>query len=168
MTLIGELIKWSDNRDKIMLGFDVCRKIEMKTSQKLFVIWEKQKLNLVWKTFGCQQKKNNILNCTRTAKENRSYPRPRSKIIQLSSPRLRNELLAASFKYNKGKPHVSKVNTTLLEFPGYSTPVFVCDYFSPTNKTLHAAAKKRTKEAGYKFLWIRNERMFCRKSNEIE
>ncbi|CAH2088155.1 unnamed protein product [Euphydryas editha] len=79
-----------------------------------------------------------ILNCTRTAKLKRSSPRPRSIVVQLSSPRLRDELLAASIKYNKGKP---------LERD--RTPVFVCEHLSPTNKVLHAAARKRAKEAGY-------------------
>lgn len=96
-----------------------------------------------------------ILNCTHTAKENRSPPRPWSIIIQLSSPRLRNELLPASIKYNKGKSFESKVNTALLGFPGDSSLVFVCEYLSPTNKALHASARIRTKEAGYKFVWIR-------------
>lgn len=120
------------------------------------------------KTVGCQLKENDILNCTRTAKLNRSSPRPRSIIVQLSSPRLRDELLAASIKYNKGKTFENKLNTALLGFPGDSTPIFVCEHLSPTNKALHAAARKRAKEAGYKFVWIRNGRVFVRKSEETE
>ncbi|CAH2105171.1 unnamed protein product [Euphydryas editha] len=101
------------------------------------------------KTVGCQLKEIDILNCTRTAKLKRSSPRPRSIVVQLSSPRLRDELLAASIKYNKGKPLESKLNTASLGLPGDRAPVFVCEHLSPTNKVLHAAARKRAKEAGY-------------------
>lgn len=120
------------------------------------------------KIVGCQLKENDILRCTRTAKQNQNSPRPRSIIVQLSTPKLRDELLAASIKYNKGKSLENKLNSAILGFPGVSRPIFVCEHLSPMNKALHAAARRRAKEAGYKYVWIRNGRVFLRKSDETE
>lgn len=118
------------------------------------------------KVVGCQLKDNDILHCSRIAKMNRTSPRARSIIVQLASPRLRDQLLAATIKYNKGKSLENKLNSTLLGMTGNRTPIFIAEHLSPTNKALHAAARKRAKDTGYKFVWIRNGRVFMRKSDE--
>lgn len=118
------------------------------------------------KVVNCQLKESDILHCTRTAKQNRDSPRSRSIIVQLASPRLRDQFLAATIKYNKGKPFENKLNSALLGISGRFTPIFVAEHLSPTNKALHAAARKRAKEIGYKFVWIRNGRIFMRKNDE--
>ncbi|KAL4712081.1 hypothetical protein ACJJTC_005317 [Scirpophaga incertulas] len=44
-----------------------------------------------------------------------------------------------------------------------SCPIYVVENLSPENKELHAAARKRGKELGYKFVWIRGGKIFMRK-----
>lgn len=46
---------------------------------------------------------------------------------------------------------------------GDKSPVYVCEHLSPANKALHAAARIRSRELGYKFVWVRNGHIFMRK-----
>lgn len=115
---------------------------------------------------GYNLKENDILFCTRVAKQDSSNSRPRSIIAQLSSPRIRDGLLAATIKFNKSNPQ-NKLNSTHL---GYSiqTPVYVAEHLSPSNKALHAAARVKARITGYKYVWVRNGKIFVRKSDESE
>ncbi|CAG9790352.1 unnamed protein product [Diatraea saccharalis] len=60
-----------------------------------------QIINDLGKVVGCSITSNDILNCTRTAKIYRSSTRPRSIVVQLASPKLRDKLLASTIKFNK-------------------------------------------------------------------
>lgn len=42
------------------------------------------------------------------------------------------------------------------------------EHLSPANKALHAAARTRAKEAGYKYVRIRNGRVYMRKSDDSD
>lgn len=86
--------------------------------------------------------------------------------MKLRSPRRRDELLAAVVKYNKNKEKVNKLNSNDLGIAGPRSSVFVSEHLTPTNKYLHAAVRKRAKEANYRFVWVRNGRIFVRKSEE--
>lgn len=108
---------------------------------------------------------DNILHCTRVAKINNTSSRPRSIVVQLNSPRTRDYLLAAAIKFNKANPG-DKLNTRQLGFAGESRPIFVTEHLSPDNKYLHAAARLKSREKGYKFVWVRSGRIFMRKTEE--
>ncbi|CAG4930209.1 unnamed protein product [Colias eurytheme] len=108
-----------------------------------------------------------ILHCTRTAKANRASNRPRSIIIQLSSAKVRDDLLASTSKYNKSNPQ-NKLNSTHLGISGASSPVYVSEHLSPANKAIHAATRIKAKDKGYKFVWIRNGRIYLRKNEGSE
>ena len=49
---------------------------------------------------GCEIKDSDISNCTRIAKLNTSNTRPRSIVVQLACPRIRDQLLASVTDYN--------------------------------------------------------------------
>lgn len=119
------------------------------------------------KVIGSSLKENDILNCTRTAKLNRESKRPRSIIVQVASPRIRDEILAMASKYNKANSDC-KLNATHLGITGHTAPVFVAEHLSPTNKSIHAAARLKAKESGYKYVWVRNGRVFMRKTDESD
>lgn len=106
-----------------------------------------------------------ILHVTRVAKLNKDNSRPRSVIVKLSSQRRRDELLAAVSKFNK-KNKDDKLNTAHLGIGGRREPVFVSEHLTLSNKQLHAAARKRSKEVGWKFVWVRDGRVFVRKSEQ--
>lgn len=116
---------------------------------------------------NCELNEKDILHCTRVAKTNVSSSRPRSIIVQLTSPRVRDQLLAATIKYNKSNPQ-DKLNCSHLGYAGSKSPVFVTEHLSPTNRALHAATRIKAKEKRYKYVWVRNGRIFVRKEDGSE
>ncbi|CAK1595939.1 unnamed protein product [Parnassius mnemosyne] len=108
---------------------------------------------------------SDILHVTRIAKLNKESNRPRSVIVKLRSQRHRDELLAAVTRFNK-KNKDNKLNTEHLGLGGRREPVFVSEHLTPTNKHLHAAARKKAKEAGFMFVWIRDGRILARKNEQ--
>uniref|UniRef100_A0A2A4IXU4 FP protein C-terminal domain-containing protein n=1 Tax=Heliothis virescens TaxID=7102 RepID=A0A2A4IXU4_HELVI len=115
----------------------------------------------------CEIKDSDISHCTRIAKLNTSNTRPRSIVVQLASPRIRDQLLASVIDYNKNKTH-EKLNTADFGMAGNKSPVFVAEHLSPAYKALHAATRLKAKEKGYKYVWVRNGRIFVRKSDGDE
>ncbi|CAH2105093.1 unnamed protein product [Euphydryas editha] len=103
-----------------------------------------------------------VLHITRVAKSNRDNGRPRSVVVKMRSTRHRDALLAAVTIYNKKNPK-NKLSSSHLGFDGPSTPVFVAEHLSPSNKSLHAATRIKAKEMGYKFVWVRGGRIYVRK-----
>lgn len=107
----------------------------------------------------------NILKCMRTTKINNSSPRPRSIVVQLASPRIRDQFLASVIKFNKVNPD-NKLNTTHLNMKDKKSPIFITEHLSPYNKELHAAARSKAKAKGYKFVWIRSGKIYIRKNED--
>jgi hypothetical protein len=104
--------------------------------------------------------------CSRISKMDSSSTRPRSILLKLGSPRMRDSLLSAVITYNKTNPN-NKLNTGTLGIDDKKSAVFVMEHLSPENKSLHAAARVRAKELNYKFVWVRGGRIFLRKSEPI-
>lgn len=114
---------------------------------------------------GCDIPENSIVGCTRTAKYNRSSPRPRTIVVQFATQNTRDRLLAACSKFNKIN-HNNKLNTTHLQIGNSSLPIYVSEHLSPANKALHAAARIKAKEVNYKYVWVRNGKIYMRKNLE--
>lgn len=115
----------------------------------------------------CKLSENDIAHCTRTAKIRTDNKRPRSIVVQLASPKIRDQLLASVITYNKAHPE-EKLNSKNLGFPGESSPVYVTEHLAPSNKALHAAARIKCKEMDYEFVWIKNGRIFVRKNKDAD
>lgn len=105
---------------------------------------------------------NDILFCNRVQKFNPASKMPRTVICKLASKLKRDNLLAAVLSYNKANPK-QKLNTKLLGYGVKEAPVFVSEHLTPSNKSLHAATRMRAKEKQFKFVWIRNGKIFVRK-----
>ncbi|CAG4949239.1 unnamed protein product [Colias eurytheme] len=102
------------------------------------------------------QSDTDILLCTRVAKLNTQSSRPRSIIVKFSSPRLRDTFLAATSTFNKKKDLTEKLNTSHLGIAANPPiPIYVTEHLSPINKTIYAAARLKSKEQHYKFVWVR-------------
>lgn len=72
-------------------------------------------------------------------------------VVQLSSPRVRNEFLAVALIYDKSKIRKEeKLNTLDIGFAGEKKSIFISEHLSPANKALHAAARSRARERNYK------------------
>ncbi|CAH4034172.1 unnamed protein product [Pieris brassicae] len=94
-----------------------------------------------------------VLQVTRVAKLNRNTPHPRTVVARFRSRAVRDRLLAAVSSFNKANPK-EKLNSHQLGLGGARVPVYVSEHLSPTNKHLHAAARRKAKEVGFKFVWI--------------
>ncbi|XP_031765048.2 uncharacterized protein LOC116412948, partial [Galleria mellonella] len=103
-----------------------------------------------------------ILSVTRVAKYNKDNKKPRSIVVKLRSPRQRDEFISAIHRYNKSHPN-DRLNTGLIGVPGETTAVYVSEHLSPANKALHAAARLKAKEKLFKYVWVRNGRIYTRK-----
>lgn len=115
------------------------------------------------RVISCELTENNIHHVTRVAKRDPTSSRPKSIVVQFNSPRVRDTFLAASIKYNKNNPD-DKLNSHLLGIGGKKESIFIAEHLSPTNKLLHAEARKKAKDNNYKFVWVRNGKIFMRKS----
>lgn len=101
--------------------------------------------------------------CHRVAKMNKDSRRPRSIIIKLPNVRRRDDLLAAVQKFNKLHPG-DKLNSSHLGIGGDKQPVFLTEHLSPANKALHAATRIEARKMNFKFVWIRNGKIYIRKN----
>jgi regulator of replication initiation timing len=113
---------------------------------------------------SCKVADEDILSCTRVASMNKQSKRPRSIVVKLRSPRCRDELYSSVTKYNKTNPK-DKLNTSLVGIAGDKAPIYVAEHLSPANKALHASARIRARELGYKYVWVRNGQIFMRKDD---
>lgn len=109
-----------------------------------------------------------ILHVTRVAKMDKDSDRPRAVIVKLRSQRHRDAVLAAVSKFNKKKADENKLSSHHLGYGGPRVPVFVSEHLTPENKSLHAATRKLSKELGYKFVWVRNGRIYIRKDEDAQ
>lgn len=113
---------------------------------------------------GFDIKKDTILHVTRIAKIDKSSTRPRSIVVQCSSPRIRDEFLAANIKFNRMNVN-DKLNTQHMGIDGAKRPIYVIEHLSPYNKQLHAAARVKAKELGFKYVWTRNGKIIMRRND---
>lgn len=115
-------------------------------------------------TIKCPVTETDIQYCSRIAKINAGSPRPRSILVKFSSRRLRDTFLAGVIKFNKNNPR-DKLNTSHLGIGGNRrSPVFVTEHLTPETKALHAAARQKARELNYRFVWVRDGKVFLRKT----
>lgn len=108
---------------------------------------------------------SDIVNYHRIPKANQESDRPRSIVVKLLNPRVKDGILAAVKKFNRSHA-TEKLNTSHVGIPGKKQPFYVAEHLSPENKKLHAAARRVAKEKGYEFVWVRNGRIFMRKDTK--
>lgn len=88
--------------------------------------------------------------------------------MKLNTPLLRDEFIAAAIKFNRSH-HQDRLNTTHLGATAdKAQPIYVVEHLSADNKSLHAAARARAKELGFRFVWVRNGRIFMKKSEDSD
>jgi hypothetical protein len=105
--------------------------------------------------------------CFRVAKMNSDSNRPRSVVVKLRSARCRDSLIAAVQTYNR-KNSNERLNTEVVGIGGEKKLIFVSEHLSPDKKSLHAATRLKAKELSYKFVWVRNGKIFVRKSENAQ
>ncbi|KAL4708465.1 hypothetical protein ACJJTC_001181 [Scirpophaga incertulas] len=120
-------------------------------------------INHLAKTVGAAIIEEDIMQVARVSKLDKDSKRPRIIIAKLRNSRQRDVLLAAVHNFNKKNPE-KKLASHHLGLAGENTPVYVSEHLTPTNKYIHAAARKKAKDMKYKFVWVRNGRVFVRKN----
>lgn len=106
---------------------------------------------------------NEIVDFHRVQKINQQSNRPRSIVVKLTNPRVRDDIIVAVRKFNRVNSQ-EKLHSGHLGIAGNRQPVFVSEHLSPANKKLHAATRIIVKEKQYQFLWVRNGKIFVRKN----
>lgn len=121
------------------------------------------------KTVNFNLNESDIHFCTRIAKVQKSSTRPRSILVKFSCSRVRDEFLAASIKFNKkASKNSDKLNTGHAGLGGDHKPIFILEHLSPTQKSLHAAARLKAKELNYQFVWVKRGHVYMRKNESSE
>ncbi|XP_075990333.1 uncharacterized protein LOC142985985 [Anticarsia gemmatalis] len=116
---------------------------------------------------NCPINDSDILYCSRVAKNNPKSSRPRTILVKLITPRLRDSLLASTIMYNKDHPK-EKLNSSSLGIDDKKSAIYVSENLTMENKSLHAAARLRAKQLNYKYVWVRGGRIYVRKGPEFE
>lgn len=106
--------------------------------------------------------------CTRIAKIEKTSTRPRSILVKFSCPRIRDEFLAATIKFNKNAVKNDKLNSSHAGLGGDHKPIYVVEHLSPNQKALHAAARLKAKSLNYRFVWVKRGQVFMRKNETSE
>ncbi|CAG4944014.1 unnamed protein product [Parnassius apollo] len=120
-------------------------------------------LTQIAKTVDSHIGDGDIHHVTRVAKLNNDSDRPRMVFAKLRSPRHRDAMLAAVAKFNKSKSK-EKLSTQHLGMADPPKPVFVSEHLPPAIKFLHAAARLKAKKEDFKFVCVRNRRVFLRRN----
>lgn len=112
----------------------------------------------------CPVSDTDLQYCTRIAKLNTKSLRPRSILVKFSSRRFRDNFLASVTKFNKNNPN-DKLNTGHLGIGSQKkSPVYVAEHLTREAKELHAATRRAALQLKYKFVWVRDGKVFLRKS----
>lgn len=85
-------------------------------------------------------------------------PRPKNIVVQLTSRRLRDDVLSAARVRRE-------LYTDQLQMGGESRRFFVAEHLTLRNKKLFAMARKVGKDAGFKHVWVRNFAIQMRKTD---
>lgn len=124
-------------------------------------------LNQLLRTVSCKLPESSVRAVHRVAKLQSNSDRPRSIVVKMVTPQVRDAVLAAVIKFNKSKERtMDKLNAFHLGFANNKQPIYVSEHLTVANKKLHAATRITAKEKGYSYVWIRNGRIFIRKNNE--
>ncbi|CAG4944331.1 unnamed protein product [Parnassius apollo] len=117
----------------------------------------------IGKVINCNINEIDISQYIRISKLNPQSTRTRSVLVRFNNQRIRDSFIASASKYNKeGK---SKLNTSVLGIAcDPPKTIFVAEYLRANDKELYAAARARAKELGFRFVWVKNEKIFVRKT----
>uniref|UniRef100_A0A2A4JWA7 FP protein C-terminal domain-containing protein n=1 Tax=Heliothis virescens TaxID=7102 RepID=A0A2A4JWA7_HELVI len=101
---------------------------------------------------------NDVVHAVRVRPVNPVPGRPKSIVIKLNSRLLRDAILSA-VRNRKG------LSTCDLGITGDQRKLFVNEHLTPANKLLHRNVREKASAAQYRFVWIRDGKIFVRKND---
>lgn len=157
--------------DKLAARLNILELCALSRCLEIQGVPEKKKENLVeivkkiGSVVGFHIEEDNIVNCTREAKQDcTSSYRPRTIILEMRTAKMRDQLFMAVINYNKTNLK-NKLSSRHLGLSGNKSLIFVNEVLSATIKELHVATKKRANERGYKYVWLKGGKVFVRKTD---
>lgn len=124
----------------------------------------KHLFNNLCNTINISVPEDDIQTCRRVAKSDKTSLRPRNVLITLSSPRIRDYILAEVTKFNKS--HKEKLNTSHFGIEGMKNKVYVSEHMSLECKKLYKEARMFGKEKQFKFVWVKRGNIFIKKKDD--
>lgn len=125
---------------------------EMKNESVADIVME------IAKYANVEMKTHDILHATRVQPRRALSGRPKTIICKLQ-PRLLKDSIIAGIRKNRG------VTSKDIGIPGESRPIFVNEHLTIHYKDLLKQTKTTAEKKHYKFVWVRNCRIFVRKND---
>ncbi|XP_061710671.1 uncharacterized protein LOC133520316 [Cydia pomonella] len=113
----------------------------------------------ICKAAGVDVIAENIVHVNRVQPRTEVTGRPRNIVVQLSSLLVKDSIIAAIRK-KKG------ITTTDIGLPGEPLKIYINEHLIPFYKQLRKDAKNAADAANYKYVWVRNCKIFVRKSDK--
>lgn len=107
---------------------------------------------------GIDSSTTDVVHMTRIRPLNPVPGRPKSIVVKLNSRLLRDAILSA-IRNRKG------LSTCDLGIAGDQRKIFVNEHLTPSNKLLHRETRQKAAAAQYRFVWIRDGKIFVRKND---
>lgn len=84
--------------------------------------------------------------------------RPKAVIVKLASVMLRDTMISAARKFRG-------ITTSDIGFLGDARKLFFNEHLTPSNKVLHKKTRETAGLKNYRYVWIRDGKIFCRKDD---
>lgn len=110
---------------------------------------------------------SDIQSCRRVAKMDSSSKRPRNIVVTLSSPRIRDEIISTTHRYNKEHKQ-NKLNSHHIGLTGECHQIYVTEHLSPETKQLYAAVRRFAKGNNYTYSWVKYGQIYLRKTDRTD
>lgn len=120
-------------------------------------------VELLGKVIGVPIPASSIADVHRVA-HNQSSDRPKNIVVQLSTKRLRDDVIAAC-RTRRGITMSQLLGSSNNNQKDTITKIYVNEHLTLKNKILYANARQRCTEQKYKYVWIKNGNILVRKSD---
>ncbi|XP_063538576.1 uncharacterized protein LOC134747852, partial [Cydia strobilella] len=178
-TLEQEKVKLQASLRSVSTRLSTMENISRSCNLELQAVPEKKNENvmLMFKnlcsTINMSIAENNIIACRRVAKMDTKSSRPRNILVSLSSPLVRDTVLAMASRHNKAArnstdPTNQLLNSMHLGITGESKRIYVVEHLSPECKTLYAETRKVAKSKGYNIVWTRYGKIYVRRNEQSD
>lgn len=130
--------------------------VPQKDNENLFEILQK-----IGSTIQCNINPSDINAVHRVAQLNAHSPHPRNIIVSFISRCKRNEILAAAKVARRSNNSVNRG----LAVPQIADQVFINEHLTLFKKSLMYKARQEVRSKNYKYLWVKNGNIYCRKDD---
>lgn len=113
------------------------------------------KISKVAKT---QLTQDDIIMINRVEPRSKIPGRPKVIVAKLATTLLRDSIISGIRK-NRG------LTTIDIGLPGDSRPIYVNEHLTPLNKSLYGKTREAAKKSGYRYVWVKNGKIFVRKDD---